>query len=68
MTEDLMTLGGKNDCAIKIDKSGGGRIFFFFFLILMVRNRNVRLERKVYSASSAGSGFLRSSDPGEALL
>lgn len=67
MTEDLMTLGGKNDCAIKIDKSGGGRIFFFF-LILMVRNRNVRLETKVYSASSAGSGFLRSSDPGEALL
>lgn len=28
MTEDLMTRGGKNDCAIKIDKSGEGREFF----------------------------------------
>lgn len=55
----------KNDCAIKIDKAGGGKIFFVS--ILMIRNGNLRLERKMYSASSARPGFLRSSFPAEAF-
>lgn len=45
----------KNDCAIKIDKEGGGRIFFIS--ILMIRNRKVKLEGKTCSASLLGQVF-----------
>jgi len=66
MTEDLMTLGGINDYMpskqTSQEKEG---IFFSHF---NDKELNVRLERKVYLASSAGSGFLSSSVPAEALL
>lgn len=39
-----------------------------YFLILLIRDGKARLERKVYSASSAGSGFLRNSLSAEAPL
>lgn len=55
MTEDLMMFWEKNDCAIKIDKEGGGRIFFIS--ILMIRNRKVKLEGKMCSASLLGQVF-----------